>query len=239
MMLFPEKWTLQVPSFIFALFIICHSGVLFDENSITITVFSVLIFWVQEHEKVRHLGNGNTGRSKLENEISSIKEILRSSVPCPHCGTGITRVSGCNHMLCRNCGKLFCYGCGKPLTPGHTRYILLIKYDLSNILSHGYSLDTESEPVLPFESEQCRLDYEKLTKKVDSVVAIRELQKKLKVRLGGHKPRPCPNCHQITYKVKFWWLPNIIWIGDPFYCELKIALVYFFHTILLNQDSCL
>ncbi|EMS65072.1 E3 ubiquitin-protein ligase RNF14 [Triticum urartu] len=105
---------------------------------------------LQEREKVRHLNKGGTGPSKLVDELSSIKEILRSCVPCPHCGTGITRVSGCNHMLCKNCGKLFCYGCGKPLTPAHT----------------SYSLDTKSEPMLPFESEQCRIDYEKRTAKL-------------------------------------------------------------------------
>ncbi|XP_037489482.1 E3 ubiquitin-protein ligase RNF14-like [Triticum dicoccoides] len=123
---------------------------------------------LQEREKVRHLNKGDTGPSKLVDELSSIKEILRSCVPCPHCGTGITRVSGCNHMLCKNCGKLFCYGCGKPLTPAHT-------------------------------SEQCRIDYEKRTAKVDLVDAVKELQRKLKV--GGYKPHPCPNCHLITYKL--------------------------------------
>ena len=93
------------------------------------------------------------------------------------------------------------------------------------MLSGSYSLDTKSEPMLPFESEQCRIDYEKRTAKVDLVDAVKELQKKLKV--GGYKPHPCPNCHLITYKVKFWSLPNIIWIGDPFYCDLNIAVVYF------------
>ncbi|KAE8789932.1 E3 ubiquitin-protein ligase RNF14 [Hordeum vulgare] len=123
---------------------------------------------LQEREKARHLNKVDTGPSKLVNELSSIKEILRSCVPCPHCGTGITRVSGCNHMVCRNCGKLFCYGCGKPLTPAHT-------------------------------SEQCSIDYEKRTAKVDLVDTIKELQKKLNV--GGYKPHPCPNCHLITYKL--------------------------------------
>uniref|UniRef100_A0A0E0H452 RBR-type E3 ubiquitin transferase n=1 Tax=Oryza nivara TaxID=4536 RepID=A0A0E0H452_ORYNI len=58
----------------------------------------------------------------LSNEISSIKEVLRSSVRCPHCGTAISRVSGCNHMLCSNCRQSFCYGCGKAENHGHSRY---------------------------------------------------------------------------------------------------------------------
>ncbi|PNT61744.1 hypothetical protein BRADI_5g20107v3 [Brachypodium distachyon] len=74
-----------------------------------------------EREKVRHLAKGNTERRViLANEIISIKEIIRSSVPCPHCGTFISRMSGCNHMCCSNCNKFFCYDCGKALNPDHT-----------------------------------------------------------------------------------------------------------------------
>jgi hypothetical protein len=104
-------------------------------------------------------------------------------------------------MRCRNCSKSFCYDCGKPLIPGHTRYIFLIMCDLSIILSHSFSLYTKSEHVLPFESEQCKRDYEKLTEKMDKVDAITELVRKLK--LGACKPHPCPSCHQITYKASF------------------------------------
>uniref|UniRef100_A0A0E0PDF9 RBR-type E3 ubiquitin transferase n=1 Tax=Oryza rufipogon TaxID=4529 RepID=A0A0E0PDF9_ORYRU len=59
-------------------------------------------------------------KMNLSNEISSIKEVLRSSVRCPHCGTAISRVSGCNHMLCSNCRQSFCYGCGKAENHGHS-----------------------------------------------------------------------------------------------------------------------
>uniref|UniRef100_A0ACD5UDM1 Uncharacterized protein n=1 Tax=Avena sativa TaxID=4498 RepID=A0ACD5UDM1_AVESA len=75
---------------------------------------------LEEREKIRQLSKGYTGSSKLEDEIRSIKEILHSSVPCPHCGTAISRVSGCDHMRCTNCDKSFCYGCGKPLSATHT-----------------------------------------------------------------------------------------------------------------------
>uniref|UniRef100_A0A0D3FZL5 RBR-type E3 ubiquitin transferase n=1 Tax=Oryza barthii TaxID=65489 RepID=A0A0D3FZL5_9ORYZ len=61
-------------------------------------------------------------KMNLSNEISSIKEVLCSSVRCPHCGTAISRVSGCNHMLCSNCRQSFCYGCGKAENHGHSRY---------------------------------------------------------------------------------------------------------------------
>ncbi|RCV35185.1 hypothetical protein SETIT_7G220100v2 [Setaria italica] len=64
--------------------------------------------------------NGNVDKSndlvsEFVNELVSIREALRDAVPCPHCGVAISRVSGCNHMLCGNCGLEFCYGCGKPM----------------------------------------------------------------------------------------------------------------------------
>uniref|UniRef100_M8CKD4 RBR-type E3 ubiquitin transferase n=1 Tax=Aegilops tauschii TaxID=37682 RepID=M8CKD4_AEGTA len=65
---------------------------------------------LQERAKVRRLSKGEVGMIiSMANEIFSIKEVLRSSIPCPHCGIAITRVSGCNHMLCRKCGKQFDY----------------------------------------------------------------------------------------------------------------------------------
>lgn len=78
---------------------------------------------LEERSKVRHLSKGNIGRrnTSLANEIIGVKEVLRCSVPCPHCGTAISRVSGCNHMRCGNCGKEFCYGCGNALDRDHTR----------------------------------------------------------------------------------------------------------------------
>lgn len=49
----------------------------------------------------------------------------------------------------------------------------------SCILSHIYSLDTKSEPMLPFES-QCRIDREKLTMKMKAVDIIKVGTKRTK-----------------------------------------------------------
>ncbi|CAL5025683.1 unnamed protein product [Urochloa decumbens] len=71
---------------------------------------------LQDREKVRASSGGKVNKGiDLFNELVSIKEALRDAVPCPHCRIAISRVSGCNHMRCRNCGKGFCYDCGKPL----------------------------------------------------------------------------------------------------------------------------
>lgn len=68
------------------------------------------VCFIQEQSRVRHWSKGDIDRRiNLANEIFSIKEVLRSSVPCPHCGIAFIRVSGCYHMLCRNCHHEFNY----------------------------------------------------------------------------------------------------------------------------------
>jgi E3 ubiquitin-protein ligase RNF14 len=65
---------------------------------------------MQEREKVHRLSKGEVSMiTTLANEIFSIREVLSSSVPCPRCGIDISRVSGCDHMRCKNCGKHFDY----------------------------------------------------------------------------------------------------------------------------------
>ncbi|CAN6240719.1 unnamed protein product [Urochloa humidicola] len=71
---------------------------------------------LQDRVKVHALSGGKVNKGiDLFNELVSIKEALRDAVRCPHCHIAISRVSGCNHMCCRNCGKGFCYDCAKPL----------------------------------------------------------------------------------------------------------------------------
>uniref|UniRef100_A0ACD5UEX1 Uncharacterized protein n=1 Tax=Avena sativa TaxID=4498 RepID=A0ACD5UEX1_AVESA len=97
---------------------------------------------LQEREKVPNLSKGNTGHKvNVANEIFSIKEILRSCVACPHCGVAISRASGCNHILCRNCDKSFCYSCGKAVNQDHTseqckidREKLRVKVEVNDVM---------------------------------------------------------------------------------------------------------
>ncbi|KQJ84323.1 hypothetical protein BRADI_5g20098v3 [Brachypodium distachyon] len=83
----------------------CHTG----RGCIILTPEEKLLT-LKERARVHCLSKGDIGRRiNLANEIRSIKEVLRSSVPCPHCGVAISRVSGCDHMFCRNCRNHFNY----------------------------------------------------------------------------------------------------------------------------------
>jgi E3 ubiquitin-protein ligase RNF14 len=80
---------------------------------------------LQDPEKLGASSGGKVDKvTDLRNELVSIREALRDAVPCPHCRTAISRVSGGKHMRCRNCGTGFCYDCGKPLD-NHRRYCTL------------------------------------------------------------------------------------------------------------------
>lgn len=116
---------------IYPLLIIRYSGVLCNDNCIWITI--------QDCTVVPFLSKDSfASKMNLSNEISSIKEVLRSSVRCPHCGTAISWVSGCNHMLCSNCRQSFCYGCGKAENHGHSRYILLRSQSLEWFTKYSF-----------------------------------------------------------------------------------------------------
>ncbi|KAK3143832.1 hypothetical protein QOZ80_4AG0305540 [Eleusine coracana subsp. coracana] len=86
----------------------------------------------------------------------SIKEVLRSSVPCPHCGTAISRVSGCNHMICRRCGKAFCYGCGDLGCSGcgKNRSTDPTQLDVISFLGEETQKETHKQPTLQESSRQ-------------------------------------------------------------------------------------
>ena len=48
--------------------------------------------------------------------VATIAEILKDSRPCPHCGTAISKVRGCDQMYCTQCDTAFAYSTGKVVT---------------------------------------------------------------------------------------------------------------------------
>ncbi|KAL5215336.1 hypothetical protein ABZP36_004488 [Zizania latifolia] len=106
------------------------------------------LIYLQDHAKVRQLSNGDFARRiNMANEISSIKEVLRSSAVCPHCGTAISRVDGCNHMMgnndnmfCSECQVHYCAQCSMVVRKrGRARSIMVVA-DASNTVSTPRSL---------------------------------------------------------------------------------------------------
>ncbi|CAI0472905.1 unnamed protein product [Linum tenue] len=49
------------------------------------------------------------------NEIMSEMEVARVCKICPHCKMAISKIDGCNKMVCGSFGKYFCYLCNKPI----------------------------------------------------------------------------------------------------------------------------
>jgi hypothetical protein len=117
---------------------------------------------MQEREKVRQLSKGDIEKTiSLAKEICSIKdsikevaEVLRLCVQCPYCGTGISRVSGCNSMVCGNLWPaIFAMAVGWWAAMAVARqgvhsslYVSwFLNYGLSSMLSSIYFLDANSE----------------------------------------------------------------------------------------------
>jgi hypothetical protein len=78
-----------------------------------------------------------------------------------------------------------------------------------------------------FESEQCKIDREKLRVKVEVNDIVKKMQKDLRLTLS--RAHPCSNCHQPNFKVKFCHFGDL---HVPYG-----SVVYFFHLILVNEDS--
>ncbi|KAH9738825.1 F5D14.10 protein [Citrus sinensis] len=74
-------------------------------------------------------------------EVLSLKEILRDAKQCPTCKMAISRIDGCNKMICINCGKPFCYGCNEAVE-GYDHFSLDScsspgRGDLLKLIAHG------------------------------------------------------------------------------------------------------
>ncbi|XP_057443643.1 uncharacterized protein LOC130735763 [Lotus japonicus] len=117
-------------------------------------------------------------RKELEiiNEMLSMKEVQRDSQPCPSCHMAISRIEGCNKMICGNCGQYFCYRCNKAL-------------DKLNPYDHygDFSCDLFA-PKAPIPTWEVRLNH-------------RQAAAQIRAELHQHGAA-CPNCRQFNAKIE-------------------------------------
>ncbi|KAL4199555.1 hypothetical protein AMTRI_Chr03g51730 [Amborella trichopoda] len=128
---------------------------------------------LQERQNLSHL-KPNQRHKELEliNDILSVTKILTDAKQCPSCKMAISRVEGCNKMVCQNCGQLFCYAC--------------------NTAIDGYGHFSEGTCTLFPEQEiqnwELQMNHDQVNEQGGDVPL-------------PHRDRPCPNCGQVNAKV--------------------------------------
>ncbi|XP_062184765.1 uncharacterized protein LOC133888506 [Phragmites australis] len=55
-------------------------------------------------------------QQKILEELRSLKEIMKDAKQCPKCKMAISKIEGCNKMVCWNCKEYFCYQCNHAIT---------------------------------------------------------------------------------------------------------------------------
>ena len=64
-------------------------------------------------ECLENLGDGSVTHECNPDMVETMKEIKKTSKPCPTCGEFISKISGCDQMFCTCCGTAFSWNTGQ------------------------------------------------------------------------------------------------------------------------------
>ncbi|KAM3379650.1 hypothetical protein P3S68_012064 [Capsicum galapagoense] len=90
-----------------------------DKHHVGVTCMTpeMKLIILQERQNSSQLEDRQRQREKEKiNDLLSMREIHRVAKPCPSCKMAISRIGGCNKMVCDNCGTYFCYLCNQAIS---------------------------------------------------------------------------------------------------------------------------
>ncbi|XVF52010.1 hypothetical protein PTKIN_Ptkin04bG0230900 [Pterospermum kingtungense] len=138
---------------------------------------------LQERQNSSQLNKEQKSRERqMINELLSLKEVMRDSKQCPSCKMAISKIEGCNKMVCQNCGQYFCYSCNSAIS--------------------GYDHFRDGACIL-FSQEMIREWDERMNARQQAGQFLAQLRQQGGQALVPFFDRglPCPNCRQFNAKV--------------------------------------
>ena len=149
--------------------------------------------------RCRANGGGTQAIQELrrkEHELLSLKEVEKSSKPCPSCGARIQRDQGCNKVVCSVCHSAMCWRCGEKIL-GYEHFrgasAKCVLFDEAEILRWERQMAAYDE----HGAAAFRNDFFGFIAEMPADENLGEVNQQVREPL---RPFNCPNCGQRNYK---------------------------------------